>query len=201
MEYWQNLQIEDLEGEAWKDVIDFEGLYKISNFGRVKSLPKILYTGKGDEYITKNRILKQRKDKNGYLCLEIYKNEKKYGKKVHRLVLEAFNFVDDYKNLQCNHINFEKDFNLLENLEWCSLKENIQHNINNNKHIYGEKSVNSKLTEQEVIEIYKLIEKGLSNSKISKLFNVTSGNIHCIRNNQTWKRTYEEYIQSQNKQH
>lgn len=96
--------------EVWKDIKDFEGLYMISNLGNVKSF----YT---------NKILKLKKDKDGYLLVNIYKNHKNYCKKVHRLVAQAF-IPNVYNYKEINHIDENKANNVVSNLEWCTRKYN-----------------------------------------------------------------------------
>ena len=96
-----------MENEIWKDIKDYEGLYQVSNLGRVKSLSK--YINRGIGYYTKEKILKQNicgKNKNGFgyyfvsLCIK-YKYQNKM---IHRLVAEAF--IENKDNLpQVNHLN------------------------------------------------------------------------------------------------
>ena len=104
--------------EIWKDIESYEGLYQISNLGRVKSL------GKGKSNNSKERIMKAGKDKkNGYLSVILYKDGKKKYCKVHRLV--AFVFLPNPDNLpQVNHIDEDKTNNRVENLEFCDAKYN-----------------------------------------------------------------------------
>lgn len=99
--------------EIWRDIEGFEGLYQVSNLGRVKSS----YT---------NRILKGCKDTDGYLYAGLYKNNIRCCKKIHRLVAQAF--IPNAENKpQVNHIDENKTNNNINNLEWMTAKENTNH--------------------------------------------------------------------------
>lgn len=105
--------------EIWKDIIDFEGLYQISNYGRVKSL-----TNKSNH--NKEIIMKQKINNKGYMQLTLCKNSKQITKRVHRLVAEAF--IPNPNNLpQVNHIDENKLNNNVNNLEWCNNSYNQLH--------------------------------------------------------------------------
>ena len=112
--------------ESWKDIKNFEGLYMISNEGRVKSL--------GNKPRYKNRkdiILKSGKNSNYYEIVILYKDKKKYTKKVHRLVAEAF--IPNPENKPCvDHIipvTKECCCNHVDNLRWVTMQENVNHCI------------------------------------------------------------------------
>ena len=111
-----------LPNEIWEDVRGYEGLYKVSTMGRVKSL-NYNHTGK-------ERILRPVKTKKGYLRIGLHKNGKTTYYFIHRLVAEAFlkpNDDPEHKT-QVNHIReFEKDFNHYGNLSWVTPKENINY--------------------------------------------------------------------------
>lgn len=95
--------------QLWKDVVNYEGLYQVSNSGKIKSLRN-------------NIILKPRKKKNGYLQVVLYKNNVK-NKLIHRLVGEAF--IPNPLHLSyINHKNKIKSDNRVGNLEWCTPKYN-----------------------------------------------------------------------------
>ena len=104
--------------EVWKDIKDYEGLYQVSNLGRIKSLSRFHYTGWGKNkgYIKKEKILKPRYDKKGYQMVVLYKNGIGKNFKVHRLVAEAF--IPNPNNLpQINHKDEIKRNNIFTNLE------------------------------------------------------------------------------------
>ena len=115
--------------EIWKDIEGYEGLYQVSNYGRVKSLPKIHKTTKNYNklgYITKEKILKQRKTQRGYFLVTLYKEQKSKSLYVHRLVVNMF--ISNKDNKPCiNHKNGDKKDNKVTNLEWCTYSENMIH--------------------------------------------------------------------------
>ncbi|EOU1476299.1 HNH endonuclease [Clostridium perfringens] len=104
--------------EIWKDIEDFENTYQVSNLGRVKSL----------NYCNtkKEKVLKNIKDKDGYLVICLSNKSKKRNFKIHRLVSQAF--LDNPNNYpQVNHKNENKEDNRVENLEWVTPKENLNY--------------------------------------------------------------------------
>jgi len=104
--------------EIWKPIKDYEGLYEVSNLGNVKSLN---YLRTGEE-----RILKPDKDKLGYLRISLCKNGKIKRFKIHRLV--AMMFLENPENKPfINHIDCDPSNNNVNNIEWCTPKENIQY--------------------------------------------------------------------------
>lgn len=116
--------------EEWRDIKGYEGFYKVSSFGRVLSLPKkrniVVFNKATAIAYTKERILKGRKDKDGYLMVSLSDGKRTINKKIHRLVAEAFLKPIEGKVI-INHKNGKKDDNVVTNLEWCTNKENLIH--------------------------------------------------------------------------
>jgi len=109
--------------EKWVPVIDYVGLYEVSNLGRVKSLPKSWVTGYSTKFNHNGKILKTNTARNGYLYVSLCKDGKQKTKKVHRLVWESFN---GKTTLHIDHkIEGNKKDNSLSNLQPLSLRENI----------------------------------------------------------------------------
>lgn len=105
--------------EIWKDIKDYEGLYQVSNLGRVKR-------------VTTGRVLKALKHKGGYSMVTIYKNNVMSTKTIHRLVAEAF-IPNPENKPQINHIDENKTNNMVSNLEWVTSKENNNHGTRNKR--------------------------------------------------------------------
>lgn len=125
-------------GETWKDINGYEGLYQVSNLGRVRSLDKYVKSKNNSLKFCKGVVLKNSLyKKSGYFYVGLHKNGSFVKKTVHRLVAEAF--IKNPYNLPCvNHINEVKTDNRVENLEWCTylynmLYSNVLDKANKNK--------------------------------------------------------------------
>jgi len=122
----QNIQLENTKKEIFKDIAGYEGLYQVSNFGRVKSLKNIVKYKNNKIYIYKERILNLEECKNGYLRINLQKNKKRKHYLLHRLIAQTF--IPNPKNKPTvNHINGIKSDNRIENLEWNTRSENTKH--------------------------------------------------------------------------
>ena len=126
MEIWKNLSLEDMEGEVWKDIEGYEGIYQVSNMGRVKSLDRTIkrINNRSDYAKMKGRVLAQFKDTKGYLTTNLCKDGKQSHPPIHRLVAKAF--VDNIENKKTvDHINTIITDNRAENLRWFTYKEQV----------------------------------------------------------------------------
>jgi hypothetical protein len=135
----------------------------------------------------KRRKLKAAIDRNGYLYLNLCKNNKRRTQRVHRLVMLTFCGASD---LQVNHIDGNKKNNNLLNLEYCTSSENILHafRIGLKKMPKGENHPSNKLTKKEVIEIKTALLKpywGI-NSDLGRKYRVNPATIRSIKSGRTW---------------
>jgi hypothetical protein len=114
--------------EVWKDIAGYEGLYQVSNKGRVRSLERYVKRY-GKNFIIKERILSQTDNGHGYMlvCL-VPLNGKAHRKNnyVHRLVAQSF-IPNPNSYPEVNHIDEDKQNNNVNNLEWCSRKYNLEY--------------------------------------------------------------------------
>jgi hypothetical protein len=111
--------------EIWEDVKGYEGLYQVSNMGRVKSLARIVEHPPQGTLTVKEKILTPSKNRVGYLQVRLSKSSTECLKYIHRLVAEAFILNPDNKP-QVNHISGRKNQNDIKNLEWSSRSSNIK---------------------------------------------------------------------------
>ena len=110
--------------EIWKDIKGYEGLYQVSNIGRVKALPRERINHTGGRWIQPEKIMATTLNKDGYECVSLTNiNHKRKTERIHRLV--AITFIDNPNGLpEVNHINCIRHDNRIENLEWVSREDN-----------------------------------------------------------------------------
>lgn len=112
--------------EIWRSIKDYEGLYEVSNWGRVRSLGFWVNNRDGSRHWKRGCVLQPGKQENGYLIVVLYKDGVKKTCTVHRLVAMAF--LSNPDNLpQVNHKDENKENNRVENLEWCDGPYNIRY--------------------------------------------------------------------------
>ena len=138
--------------EIWKDIEGYEGIYQVSNLGNIYSIKR-----------SKIKSIRQIK---GYSMVNLCNNYKERLTSVHRLI--AIHFIPNIENKsQINHINGIKNDNRIENLEWCTSKENIHH-----AHKLGLKNKNRKLTSDDVLNLRKDHINNISNKDLSIKYNI-----------------------------
>jgi len=170
--------------EIFKDIKGYEGLYQVSNLGRVKSLPKEVVIYNGGSYKTKVKFLKPKLCNHyGYLTFNL--NGK--FKKQHRLVAEAF-IPNPENKPQVNHIDSDKTNNTIDNLEWVTASENTIHAYKNklikNNPYKGIDNNGSKFTKEDIITIRNSND---TQRAIGKKYGVSHVVIGRIINNKSYK--------------
>ena len=162
--------------EIWKEVKGFENDYEISSLGRLRTKDRFVKHYKGGVRKYKSQLKKIRLSARGYLRCNLKKDGKRYDFTVHRLVALSF-LKEDKKRVFVNHKNGIKTDNRLENLEWCTLSENIEHAVKN-------RLIKTKLSDKEAMEIKN---SKLSNRKLAKIYDIGSTVVWRIKNGKAYK--------------
>jgi len=159
--------------EVWKKVKNYPK-YEVSNLGKIKR---------------NNKILKPIKTQKNYLQINLSENGEAKTYFLHRIILKTF--VLNLGRKPCvNHIDNNPINNNLNNLEWCTERENRLHCIKQNRQAgqpKGEKNTNAKLKNKDVIEIRKMKINGISTIRIAKKFNMHRETIRMLLKGMTWK--------------
>lgn len=133
-EYFKIGKIDNLQGEIWKDIKTYEGIYQVSNMGRVKRLNCSTKTLNGKIQNNLTKLITHDIGKNGYHRVPLQKDKKTKKYLVSRLVAEAF--IPNPNNYPCvDHIDTNKDNNCASNLKWCTHKQNMANPLTVQKNI------------------------------------------------------------------
>lgn len=122
------MQIFNMNNEAWKAIEEWNSPYLVSNLGNVKSMSRLIGAKNGKKRLLTERVLKVSIDKLGYCRVGLHDNNKFKLCVVHRLVAKAFIPNPDNKP-QINHKDGNPSNNAVDNLEWCTSKENVRHSF------------------------------------------------------------------------
>jgi len=189
-----------MDEEKWLPVVGYEGLYEVSSHGNVKSLER--YVKKTSRYgeifecPIRQRILKNKigvKRGSQYPLVVLCKNSKCKTIRVHILVCEAF-IGKRPQGFDICHKDGVKTNNNIENLRYDSRSNNQQDRKLNNTYQYGNKNPNSKLTVEQVQEIYVLLNNtNTTYREISEKYNVNTVNIFYINIGRTWRLDSLQY--------
>ena len=194
---YKNLQLENLDGEIWKEIDGYDGDYFISNYGRVKSFKR------------KNVIILKQQNNQFYLMINLCKNGECKLKYTHILVYENFK-NEKINNDYIHHIDLNIKNNYINNLLKMTREEhnNLHHKnkivsekvrkaISKTRkkrfkdeafNLSGENNPRSILTKNDVIKIWKYLNEGiLTQIEIAKLFGVKPITISNIKTGKTWK--------------
>ena len=171
--------------EKWLAVVGWEGLYEVSNWGRIKSLPRWRKNHRGGKWLTKERILKQSPIPNGYLKVDLSRDGRTTTKTVHGIVLTAF-VGPSPEGMECCHGDRNKTNNCLSNLRWDTHLNNVQDQILHGTSGKGEKNNKAKLTEDQVKAIRARCAGGETQLSVAGDFGIDRRTVSDIHRRKIW---------------
>lgn len=169
------LTLDDLDDEEWRDVVGYEGHYQVSNFGRVKSFWRHQV----------GKIITPQLNHKGYLVVELRDGQSRKVKFVHRLVAQAFIPNPDGKP-EVNHRDGGKFNNHVDNLEWVTRIENMNHAVQSGFVATGEDNYQAQFTNEQAYCI-RVNPDNLTIDELAKKFNCNPRKISQIQLGQTYK--------------
>ena len=153
--------------EIWKKIEEYEGLYEVSNLGRVRDL--------------KGHIKPMYKNNKGYCLLSLHYKGKTHHPTIHRLVAKAF--IDNPNNFpQINHIDCNKENNKVDNLEWCNQRYNYDEGMKTFLYSKNDKHPCAKLNNSDIKIIRDLYKLGFIRATVAKIFNLNTSSLEAIEN-------------------
>jgi hypothetical protein len=174
--------------ERWLPIAGYEGLYEVSSLGNVRSLDHMV-KNRYSTALRHGRILIQTPDRVGYLQVHLSNKNRVSTQKVHRLVAAAFLGEPPHPTAHVNHLDFSKDNNAVENLVWCTPKQNHRHAVDGGR-MDGAVSPKrgKKLTVQKVLSIRAARKNGETVASIAKRHGVARETAGKILRGKIWVR-------------
>lgn len=175
--------------EYWKPAPGYEGVYEVSDLGRVRSLDRIVMRrvgrGKNPDRLVpvpmRGKLLRPGRASNGYPTVSLQ------GKThtVHSLVLSAFKGPPP-EGYECRHLNGNRADPRLQNLEWGTRAQNVADALAHGTQVRGERYRTAKLTDEAARQIRRLRGK-VPQSKLAEMFGVSPAAIQAVHDGRTWK--------------
>lgn len=169
--------------EIWKDVPEYEGLYQVSNEGRVRSLVRLTTEATARGVRKEKCVLRFGSNKQGRLQVVLCKEGVTKRVQVHRLVLEAFVGACP-EGHECRHGDGDHTNNFLYNLSWGTHTENMRDKTEHGTQLIGARAPNATLDEGAVRAIRASRE---TTRELAKKYGVSQCAISFIKTHKTWK--------------
>lgn len=173
--------------EKWKDIVGYEGLYQVSDKGRVKSVKRMVKCREGVSRVQNERIKGCSSGKYRHVMTTLWRDNEQEGVYVHRVVLEAFTGKPMY-GMTGSHIDGDPTNNSIDNLVWETQKDNNARKEGHGTLQRGENHSSTSITEEDVFSIRRLHRTGhFTNVFLGRMFEVSRAVIEGIIHNKTWR--------------
>lgn len=190
---------EELLNEEWRDVSGYEGMYQVSNLGRLKSLERYVRHSANNISLKKEHIFNVGISNKSLIAI-LSKEGTSKGYLIYRLVAKAF-IPNPENKPEVNHIDGNRMNNKVTNLEWATRSENEKHAYDTGLYVSrkGENHPMSKITRNDILKMYDLFNAGNSKKQIAEIFNISYSHVCRIFKGSTWKHLPDSaYIKKEN---
>lgn len=174
------------DSEIWSDISGYEGMYQVSNQGRIRGLDRIIVQKDGKKQKIRGKIISIGIKNNGYYMGQICSKGKMVNLTVHRLMALAFIPKVEGKEY-VNHIDGNRANNNLSNLEWVNMKENSLHGVNRAKEEQRLYTSCKKNTPEFILLLRAEYANGKGQTQISKEYGIKYNSLGHILKRRTWK--------------
>lgn len=180
--YWR-FTLKELPDEVWVPIKGFEDLYEISNYGRLKHLPRFRNYSKGKKIMYGEKISEYRPSIQNYARTALRKDNEIYQISIH--VVVGLHFLEPVEGKDwINHKDGNKRNNHVSNLEWSTYGENNKHardtGLNNSV------SENHALAKITNIDAFGIFKSSSDYKELAKAYGLSPSNISCIKTGKTW---------------
>ncbi|MGF0422203.1 NUMOD4 domain-containing protein [Acinetobacter baumannii] len=172
--------------ENWKAIKNYEGLYEVSDLGRVRSLDRMVAVPHGGQRLAKGQVLKPKQHRDGYLCVFLSKKQKQICPMIHKLVLEAF-VGERPSGMQACHGNGDKTDNRLVNLRWDTVKANHRDKKKHGTTARGTKVNTNKLKPEQVVAIREKRNNGVTLQALAEEYGISNNAVSHIVFGKNWQ--------------
>jgi hypothetical protein len=170
------------KNERWRPVIGWEGLYEVSQFGRVRSISRWV-TSFGGKKLVEGRILARNVASTGYPQVMLCDSGRSRFVSVHRLVAESFVLGD---GPVVRHLDGNRENNHADNLAWGSYADNERDKDLHGRRPRGENHHYSKMTNGDIREIRSMHKRGVSQVQIAKHIGISRGSVYNVISGKNW---------------
>lgn len=167
--------------ENWLPVVGYNGLYEVSDLGRVKSLPRLTRQG-----WCGGKILNPLPQGNGYVAVVLSRDGKRKTKYLHTLVLEAFVGQRPLNHDACHGPDRSRSNCRLDNLRWDTRKNNLKDRVAHGTARRGSSHPHAKLTESDIPKIFEMKQSGSSPNAIAASFGISRTQVRNVLEGKHW---------------
>lgn len=178
------------EAETWRPVPGFEGLYEVSDLGRVRSMARMVRTKDGRSLPVGGRILRLHPNRKGYPNIALYRAGRGYQREVHRLVCRVFH-GEPPAGHQAAHEDGVRSNCRADNLSWKTISANSNDRRRHGTMLSGEAAPRAKLTAEQARDICREANAGGSPTAIARRYAVNETAVRKIRDGRLWAEETE----------